>query len=114
MRFLFWIVFMLASIAFGWQAFQEMKVVAMAILATHEEYSFQKEIFVWSHIFYALLWMIPTVLFFGVADHISDTPEERRRMKELLQRQKSEEVRRAMRPESAGDAIRLKYLNERR
>jgi len=95
LRFLFVLFFGLLATIPAWFAWREILLVYDGLWSMWVDYSFQKEMYVRGHIFSALL---SFMILLAISDRVSTSPEERRRVKELVQRQRNEEVRRIMQP----------------
>lgn len=101
MRTIAWLVILALALIPVWFAWQELGAAYEGLWAMYEDYSFQKEILARSHALRGMFWMLVGFLLFEIADLIGSTREERRALKELMQKQKSEEALLAIQPQSA-------------
>ncbi len=82
----------------GWFAFQELRQTFYELRGLQAHYSFAQEMTVRGHIFAALILMIVAMAIAWVGDRVSETKEERERMKRIRFEEHERELQNYMRP----------------
>ena len=67
----------------GWFAYQEIVLSYYSLLGLQAQYSFAQEMTLRGHILAGLVFLAIASAIAAVGDHVSETPEERKRRKQL-------------------------------